>query len=89
MNYRTVQSFGHHNVIIKSYAEYIEVPFVAAIKKSQCIGFWFGFSQFVQNAVFALLYYTGAEFNFNDPNTKGEDIFRAIFAMMFGAFAAG
>jgi hypothetical protein len=35
------------------------------------------------------LYYAGAEFTFHDPSISGEDIFKAMFAMMFGAFAAG
>ena len=37
----------------------------------------------------ALLFYAGAEFTVHDPNTSGEDIFKATFAIMFGAFAAG
>ena len=43
----------------------------------------------MQNAVFSLLYWSGAKFNFSDTSTSGVKIFEAIFAMMFGAFAAG
>jgi len=60
LNYRTVASFGHDTLIINEYDTLIEGPVRTSVKKAQCIGFWFGFSQFVQNAVFALLYYAGA-----------------------------
>ena len=70
-----------------------------AIKKCHLIGFIFGFSQFVQYAVFAVLYYFGAIFQrnyFNDHpyaflevKDYSENVFIAIFAMMFGAMAAG
>ncbi len=53
------------------------------------LGLAFGMSQFFQNAVWAILYYAGAMFIFHDSNTTGEAIFKATFAMMFGAFAAG
>lgn len=90
-NYRTVASFGHDNLIVDEYTRYIDFPTRSAIKKAHCIGFWFGFSQFVQNAVFALLYWAGAQFvyHYADAGEDGEKIFIATFAMMFGAFAAG
>jgi hypothetical protein len=43
----------------------------------------------VQNAVFALLYYAGAQIQKAGGVSYGENIFIAIFAMMFGSFAAG
>lgn len=76
INYRTVASFGHDNIIVKEYEKYIELPTKSALRKSHCIGFWFGFSQFVQNAVFSLLYWAGAEFVYHYPSdTDGEKIF--------------
>lgn len=47
LNYRTVASFGHDDMIVKEYARYIELPSQSALRKAHCIGFWFGFSQFV------------------------------------------
>lgn len=88
-NYRTVASFGYDNLLVKEYERLISFPLKTNLKKAHCIGFWFGFSQFVQNAVFATLYWVGARFSYDDPNTSGEDVFLATFAMMFGAFAAG
>jgi ABC-type multidrug transport system fused ATPase/permease subunit len=89
LNYRTVASFGHDYLIINQYDKLVEGPVKTSIKKAQCIGFWFGFSQFVQNAVFALLYWAGAMFQMNAGVQDGERIFIATFAMMFGSFAAG
>jgi hypothetical protein len=40
----------------------LDGPVVVATKKCHLIGFVFGFSQFVQYAVFAVLYYFGAVF---------------------------
>ena len=62
LNYRTVASLGHDNMIVSEYDVLTEGPIKTSFKKAQCIGFWFGFSQFVQNAVFALLYWAGAMF---------------------------
>lgn len=90
MNYRTVASLATDKAIVKTYNNYIDIPTKRAMRGAHCIGFWFGFSQFVQNAVSALLFYAGAEFVFHFPeDTKGVDIFKAQFSMMFGAFAAG
>lgn len=89
LNYRTVASFGHDDLLIKEYDTLIEGPVRTSYKKAQCIGFWFGFSQFVQNAVFALLYWAGAMFQKNEGTQNGENLFIATFAMMFGSFAAG
>lgn len=46
-NYRTVASFGYDNLLIEQYRKYIDLPTTTAIRKAHCIGFWFGFSQFV------------------------------------------
>jgi len=47
LNYRTVASFGHDDIIVNEYDKLIEGPMKLSIKKAECIGFWFGFSQFV------------------------------------------
>jgi ABC-type multidrug transport system fused ATPase/permease subunit len=67
-NYRTVASFGHDEIIINEYSNYLQGPLKNGINRAHKIGLAFGFSQFNQNAVFALLYYAGAEFNFHDSN---------------------
>lgn len=62
INYRTVASFANEDQIIKDYSMHLEGPVAVAIKKCHVIAFVFGFSQFVQYAVFAALYYFGAIF---------------------------
>nr|AAK19598.2 putative ABC transporter [Sterkiella histriomuscorum] len=94
LNYRTVASFGYEDQLIRDYSKLLDGPRKIAQKRAHVIGVIFGFSQFVQYAVFAALYYFGALFiqhdidnmNFKD---QPDDIFVAIFAMMFGAMAAG
>lgn len=105
MNYRTVASFANEGQILRDYERHLEGPVLVAIRKCHLIGFVFGFSQFVQYGVFAVLYYFGAVFQkhyfkdhpidpFNPDSilvvkNYSENIFVAIFAMMFGAMAAG
>jgi len=62
LNYRTVASFANEDQIVNDFARLLEEPVKIAIKKCHIIGFVFGFSQFVQYAVFAVLYYVGAVF---------------------------
>ena len=45
-NYRTVSSFGHDDLLIKQYHEYVKIPEKTQVRKGQCIAFWFGFGQF-------------------------------------------
>jgi ABC-type multidrug transport system fused ATPase/permease subunit len=44
LNYRTVASFGHDYLIVNEYDKLVEAPLKNSFNKSQCIGFWFGFS---------------------------------------------
>jgi ABC-type bacteriocin/lantibiotic exporter with double-glycine peptidase domain len=67
LNYRTVASFANDAVVVNKYDEYISIPVKTNLKKAHCIGISFGFSQFVQNAVFGLLYWAGAKFVQNYP----------------------
>ena len=62
LNYRTVASFGHEDQILRDYSRLLDEPKRVAIRKSHIIGLVFGFSQFVQYAVFATLYYFGGLF---------------------------
>jgi len=38
---------------------------------------------------FAVLFYFGAEFRYHDNSIDNEDIFIAVFAIFFGAWAMG
>lgn len=88
MNYKTVASFASDEIILKQYEQYIEGPTKKNIRQAHFMGVSFGFSQFIQNVVFGILYLAGSEFNFNDNTVNGEHVFKAMFAMMFGAMAA-
>jgi ATP-binding cassette subfamily B (MDR/TAP) protein 1 len=46
LNFRTVAGLSADKAIVKTYDDYIEIPCRAAVRKANCIGFWFGFSQF-------------------------------------------
>jgi ATP-binding cassette subfamily B (MDR/TAP) protein 1 len=52
-------------------------------------GLAFGFSQFSMMFIFAALFYSGAKIMEHDKTIKPEDLFIAIFSMMFGAQQAG
>ena len=49
----------------------------------------FGFSQFCQYAIFAALFYAGALVQDKVGDIQPQDVFIAMFSMMFGATAAG
>lgn len=90
-NYRTVASFAHNELILQRYQDYLLIPYQKGLKKSHQIGITFGFSQFVQFATFATLFYAASQFLKNltiglDTLTESENMFIALFSMMFGAF---
>lgn len=62
INYRTVASFGYEDQLVKDFSRLLDGPRLIATRKSHIIGLVFGFSQFVQYAVFGCLYYFGALF---------------------------
>ena len=62
INYRTVASFANEDQLIRDFSNLLEEPVNVAIKKCHLIGFIFGFSQFVQYSVFAVLFHFGAVF---------------------------
>lgn len=45
-NYKTVQSYGHLELIIEQYDNYLIQPYKKRIKNAYFMGFFFGFSQF-------------------------------------------
>lgn len=48
----------------------------------------YGLSQFVQYAIYAVMFWAGAEF-IHRYQVSGEDVFLAMFVMLFGTFGAG
>jgi len=89
MNYRTVIGFGLEPSISKEYSALIEAPFRMSKKSAHISGIVYGYSQFITNVCFAVLFFFGTVFMLDVPDLSGEDVFIAIFAMFFGAFGAG
>ena len=80
---------------MRDYKSHLDGPVAKTIKKAHIIGLTFGFSQFVQYAVFAILFYSAALFikyypreGISDIN-QGQYIFIAIQSLVFGATQAG
>ncbi len=67
INYKTVQSFGRNEVIIKKLDEHVTKPLNVTIAYSHKIAIAFGLSQFMRNCVSAILYLAAAEILFANP----------------------
>jgi len=96
INYKTVQSFGHEEMLVKKYEELLQPIHKKAMFRSITSGAAFGFSQFSQYLVFAIMFYAGGAIIKNsidedngEIKIEPENIFIALFAIMFGANAAG
>jgi ATP-binding cassette subfamily B (MDR/TAP) protein 1 len=55
----------------------------------QVAAFAFGYSKFIENCSVAVILYFGTLIMLNDTALQGENIFLAIFTIIFGAFGAG
>jgi ATP-binding cassette, subfamily B (MDR/TAP), member 1 len=90
-NYKVVQSFGHDELIVEEFDEMSKGQLLDDIAAGKKFGCAWGFSQAVQNMCFGLMYLASAEIqvNFPDIPSDPEDMFLALFAIMFGAFTAG
>lgn len=90
VNIRTVSSFGYEGIVAKRYDEKMEEPYRLAIKKGNASGFFFGLSQIVMFTIFGILFYLGAIFVRDNPETVTvEKMFTAIYAVMFAGMTAG
>jgi ATP-binding cassette subfamily B (MDR/TAP) protein 1 len=58
-NFKTVQSFGYEELLVKKFISYIKPIYLAGRVKHIKSGIAFGFSQFVVFMVMALLFYGG------------------------------
>lgn len=96
VNFRTVQSFGNEEVMVKKYAELLEEPYQTSRKALIQAALAFGFSQFSTFAVLALMFWAGGRIvgdSYNEETQQfeinPENVFIALFALMFGASHAG
>lgn len=74
---------------MSKYKQLSEKPFNDENGKLQKFAISYGLSQLIQNVVFGALYYASAQLSYNYPSMQGENLWLALFAMMFGAFATG
>ena len=96
INFKTVQSLGHEELIVSKFIEIIEPVNEVAIWYNFKIGGAMGFGQFVTYCAMAAMFYFASVLidNSCDPATQictinPEDVFMALFAIMFGMSHAG
>jgi ATP-binding cassette subfamily B (MDR/TAP) protein 1 len=82
-----VASFAHEYLLIDVLREKLKDPVKMGSIKAHIAGVLFGYSSFFQNIVFAFLFYLGAVF-IKEDGGENEDVFIAIFSIMFAAFGA-
>lgn len=87
LNFKTIQSFGYVDQIVETFDKHYQKQYQGAKMKAHKIGFLYGLSQFIQNVLFAFLYYIGAEFAYHDETIDQADLFVAIFAIFFAAWS--
>jgi ATP-binding cassette subfamily B (MDR/TAP) protein 1 len=96
VNYKTVQSFGNEEELVKLYKDLLLPVHKSTLSKGLKSGAAFGCSQISQYIMFATMFFFGGLIikNSVDEETgeakiKTEDVFIALFAIMFGANAMG
>jgi ATP-binding cassette, subfamily B (MDR/TAP), member 1 len=96
VNFKTVQSFGHEERLVQKYRELLTPGSKNAQLKGYKSGLAFGTSQLCQYTMFGALFYFGGLIikNSVDEETgevkiNSEDVFITLFAIIFGANAAG
>ena len=95
VNFKTVQSFGNEEELVKKYKELLTPVHKVSMTKAIKSGAAFGCSQFSQYLVFGVMFFFGGLIIKNSVDDEGkatinaEDVFIALFAILFGASAAG
>ena len=88
-NFRTVQSFGHNEEIVKKFEEFL-LPSLAVAKMSKVKGgVAYGVGQAAQYFVFALEFYLAGYILQEMPEFSPSDVFLALFIIMFSAMHLG
>ena len=89
INIRTVSSFGTENFVIRRYDEKMEVPHSLGVQKGHISGILYGFSQIIMFTIFGVLFFVGALFVRDHKNVEIDDMFTAIYAIIFAGMTAG
>jgi ABC-type transport system involved in Fe-S cluster assembly fused permease/ATPase subunit len=61
LNYRTVIAFGTAERIVSEYDRLLEGPVQVTIKKARQIALLYGFSRFIEDGVYGLLFFAAAQ----------------------------
>jgi ATP-binding cassette subfamily B (MDR/TAP) protein 1 len=86
VNYKTVQSFGHEEELVKRYEKFLKGPHEASFAGHMLAGFGMGFSQLSMFGLQAAMFACAAVFIEQDyPKLSVEDVFAALFCIMFSA----
>lgn len=96
-NFKTIQSFGNQNQVVKNYEKALAPMFANAGTSSLIAGVAYGFSQFAQWTSIGLMFLFAGLLMENseiDPETgmpaeNPENMFMAVFCIMFGAMRSG
>jgi len=96
INYKTVQSMGHEDKFVEKYRELLQPIQKKSLKSHNRAAIAAGFAQFTVYGIFALLFYVSGRLIEASMNaTSGDyaiqptDVIAAMFAIVFGASAAG
>jgi len=89
-HFKTVASIANHTLIVDNYDKINEERCILENKESNCEGFLFGFSEFMKNFAFGLVYLAQAILVYYFPDAevlRPDKMFPAMFALMFGIFS--
>ena len=89
LNIRTVTSFGYDGVVVNRYDNKMKKPYKLAVEKGLLSGFFFGLSQLIMFTIFGVLFYLGALFVRDNESVTLDDMFTAIYAVLFAGMTAG
>ena len=89
INIRTVSSSGHDYIIVKKYEQKLETPESLLVGKGVLTGFLFGLSQLITYFIMGFLFFIGSVFIRDNAEVSVEDMFTAVYALVFAAMSAG
>jgi len=87
-NIKVVRSLTAQSQIFRRFERFAEQHRVHSIKSSWISGFLFGFSQFSQFLIYAVIFRVGAKFQ-TEYGLNMKEFFVALFAIIFGGYGAG
>nr|XP_039272613.1 ATP-dependent translocase ABCB1-like isoform X3 [Styela clava] len=85
---RTVASLANEAKVFQTYTERLKEPFKSAVKKTVYTGIGYAFSQCLIYMTYAGIFRLGIEL-VESGEIPFEDVFKVLFAVIFGARAAG